>query len=46
MKRRELALVLAGAMVSARAPRAQQKAMPVVGFLNGGWRQPYRHQHV
>jgi putative ABC transport system substrate-binding protein len=36
MGRRELVLFLAGAVVSARAPRAQQKAMPVIGFLNGG----------
>ncbi len=33
MKRRELVPILAGAMMSARALRAQQKAMPVVGFL-------------
>jgi putative ABC transport system substrate-binding protein len=36
MRRRQLVLVLAGAMISARPIRAQQKAMPVVGFLNGG----------
>jgi putative ABC transport system substrate-binding protein len=36
MKRRELVLFLAGAMISARPIHAQQKAMPVVGFLNGG----------
>jgi putative ABC transport system substrate-binding protein len=35
MRRRELVLFSAGAMVSARASRAQQKAMPVVGFLSG-----------
>ncbi len=33
MKRRELMLVLAGAMTAARALRAQQKVMPVIGFL-------------
>jgi hypothetical protein len=36
MKRRELVLFLAGAMISARASRAQQKAVPAIGFLNGG----------
>jgi ABC-type uncharacterized transport system substrate-binding protein len=33
MRRRELMLILAGMMTAARAPRAQQKAMPVIGFL-------------
>jgi hypothetical protein len=32
VKRRELMLLLAGAMTAARAVRAQQ-AMPVIGFL-------------
>ena len=40
MRRRELVLVLGGALTSARALRAQQKAMPVVGFL--GMRRPGR----
>jgi putative ABC transport system substrate-binding protein len=31
---RELMLLLAGAMTAAPSLRAQQKAMPVVGFLN------------
>jgi putative tryptophan/tyrosine transport system substrate-binding protein len=33
MKRRQLVLLLASVMASERASRAQQKAMPVVGFL-------------
>ena len=33
MKRRELMLMLGGAMTAARALHAQQKTMPVVGFL-------------
>jgi putative tryptophan/tyrosine transport system substrate-binding protein len=34
MRRRELLLWLATALMAARAVRAQQKAMPVVGFLS------------
>jgi putative tryptophan/tyrosine transport system substrate-binding protein len=35
MRRRELLLALATGMMSARAVRAQQKTMPVIGFLSG-----------
>jgi putative ABC transport system substrate-binding protein len=36
MKRRELMLILGGAMIVPRALRAQQKAIPVVGWLSAG----------
>ena len=44
MRRRELVLALAGAMISARALRAQQKAMPVIGYLSGCSAGPSRLQ--
>src|SRR3984893_3994805 len=34
MRRRELVLLLGGVMMTARILRAQQKAMPVIGFLS------------
>jgi putative ABC transport system substrate-binding protein len=36
VNRRELMLLMAGAMTAARALPAQQKAMPVIGFLSPG----------
>jgi hypothetical protein len=35
MRRREL-MLLGGALTAARALRAQQKAMPVIGYLGSG----------
>jgi hypothetical protein len=36
MNRRELMLLLGGTMTAPRSLRAQQKAMPVIGYLNSG----------
>src|SRR5947208_15394472 len=41
MRRRELMLLLGGAMTAARTLRAQQKAMPVIGFLTSGSPGPF-----
>ncbi len=41
MNRRDLMLLLGSALTAARALRAQQKAMPVIGFLNGNAADTY-----
>ena len=40
MRRRDLALVLSGAMIAGRSVRAQQKALPVIGYLNSARSSP------
>src|SRR5260370_40273408 len=41
MKRRELLLLLGGALMMALGVREQQKAMPVIGFLSSGSPGPF-----
>jgi putative ABC transport system substrate-binding protein len=43
MKRRDLMLLVAGAVTAARTPRAQQKAMPVIGWLSSVSPDPSAH---
>jgi putative tryptophan/tyrosine transport system substrate-binding protein len=44
VRRRELIILLTGAMTAALAARAQQKAMPIIGYLDStspGFRVPF-----
>src|SRR5437879_4346136 len=40
INRRELMLLLSAGLTASRSLRAQQKAMPVIGFLTGGTPDP------
>src|ERR1700719_4002633 len=44
MRRRELLLLLGGAVIASRTLSAQQKAMPVIGFLNSTSPGPFAPQ--
>src|SRR6266436_5703200 len=44
MRRRELMLLLGGAMTAPHATQAQQKAIPVIGFLGSTSPAPYATQ--
>src|SRR5580700_10568381 len=46
MRRRELMLLLSGAITAPRALSAQQKAMPVIGYLHFGSPGPFAYQLV